>query len=161
MGNFDLVRCDSYLFLILFHEFLWLKFAQVCFLALQVTSLFFDMLTRIRNANSVKSRTVVINRSNLAVNIARVLKKEGFIESFEEIGEVVLTEKGFVHRYISISLKYKGVKQKPYITGLKRISKPGLRVYVNQNSVPRVLGGIGIAVFARCYYLFVYLVVLS
>lgn len=112
------------------------------------------MLTRIRNANFVKSRDVIINRSNLAVNIAQILKKEGFIESFEEIGEVVLTERGFVHKYVSVCLKYKGIKQKPYITGLKRISKPGLRVYVNQNSVPKVLGGIGIAVFAKCYYFF-------
>lgn len=110
------------------------------------------MLTRIRNANFVKSRNVTIIRSNLAFNIAQILKKEGFIESFEEIGDVVLTEKGFVHKYISISLKYKGIKQRPYITGLKRISKPGLRVYVNQSSVPKVLGGIGIAIFAKCYY---------
>lgn len=110
------------------------------------------MLTRIRNGNSVKSRNVIIKRSNLAVNIAQILKNEGFIESFEEIGEVILTETGFVHKYISVCLKYKGIKQKPYITQLKRISKPGLRVYVNQKNVPKVLGGIGIAVFAKCYF---------
>lgn len=100
------------------------------------------MLTRIRNSNLVKSRKVSVVRTNLVLDIMNILKVEGFIDSFEEVGESVSTEKGFV----SINLRYKGVKQKPYITQLKRISKPGLRVYVNKKNVPSVLGGIGIAV---------------
>lgn len=110
------------------------------------------MLTRIRNGVLVKSRSVNIIRTNLNLNIAKILKQEGFIESFEETGEIFLTETGFVHKYISINLKYKGVKQKSYITNIKRISKPGFRVYVNNKNIPRVLGGIGIAVFAKRDY---------
>lgn len=108
------------------------------------------MLTRIRNSILVKSRKVDVIRTNLTLNIAEILRKEGFIESFEESGEVYLTQKGFVHKYISITLKYKGVKQIPYITQLKRISKPGLRVYTSYKKIPRVLGGIGVAVCAIC-----------
>lgn len=108
------------------------------------------MLTRLRNGVIVKSRKVDIVRTNLNLNIASILKKEGFIESFEECGETYLTETGFVHKYISVTLKYKGVKQKSYITNLKRVSKPGFRVYVNNKSIPKVLGGIGVAVFAKC-----------
>lgn len=104
------------------------------------------MLTRIRNANSMKLKTVVITRTNLTFSIAKILKDEGFIDNFEEFGDVILTEKGFLHRKILLNLKYKGVKQKPYITDLKRISKPGLRVYVNKRAIPRVLGGVGVAI---------------
>nr|YP_009503375.1 ribosomal protein S8 [Euglena clara]AXA45479.1 ribosomal protein S8 [Euglena clara] len=107
-----------------------------------------DMLTRIRNAILVKSRKVIILRTNLTLNIASILKKEGFIESFEEYGDVFLTEKTCVQKYILIVLRYKGVKQKSYITSLKRISKPGLRVYINYKNIPKVLGGIGIAVLS-------------
>lgn len=109
------------------------------------------MLTRLRNAILVKSGSVNILRTNLTLNIAEVLKNEGFIESFEESGDVFLTQRGFVHKYISITLKYKGVKQISYITQLKRISKPGLRVYTSYKKVPKVLGGIGVAVCAICY----------
>lgn len=105
------------------------------------------MLTRIRNAILVKSRKVTVIRTSLNLDIANILKNEGFIDSFEEFGEVYLTETGFVHKYISLTLKYKGVKQKSYITKLNRVSKPGYRVYVNHKSIPRVLGGIGVAVF--------------
>lgn len=107
-----------------------------------------DMLTRIRNASMRKSRTVIVRRTKLTVNIADILKKEGFIESFEEVGNVILVEQGFFHKDILINLKYNGPKQKPYITQLKRISKPGLRVYVNKKNIPRVLGGIGVAVLS-------------
>ena len=107
-----------------------------------------DMITRIRNASAIKSPTVKVLRTNLTSNIAQILKNEGFIESFEDSGEVFLKQDGFVHKYISITLKYKGVKQKPYITGLKLISKPGLRVYVGQNNIPKVLGGIGVAILS-------------
>ncbi len=111
------------------------------------------MITRIRNANLRKSRKVDVLRTNLTVSIALILKQEGFIESFEESGSVFLKEKGILYKYISIVLKYKGVKQKPYITGIKKISNPGLRVYVNQSCVPRVLGGVGIAVFSSRFCL--------
>lgn len=104
------------------------------------------MLARIKNANTVKSRTVVVLRTKLTLNISQILKQEGFIDSFEEFGDIILTETGFFYKFILLNLKYKGVKQKPYITQLKRVSKPGFRVYVNQNNVPKVLGGIGIAV---------------
>ena len=113
----------------------------------------FDMLARIRNANLVKSRSVVILRTKLTLNICQILKQEGFIDSFEEFGDIVFTETGFFHKFISLNLKYKGIKQKPYITCLKRISKPGFRVYVNQNNVPKVLGGIGVAVRLLCLFL--------
>lgn len=104
------------------------------------------MLTRIRNSILVKSRKVEVIRTNLTLSIAEILKKEGFIESYEESGRVFITQKGFVHKYISITLKYKGIKQIPYITKLKRVSKPGLRVYTNYKNIPRVLGGVGVAV---------------
>lgn len=106
------------------------------------------MLTRIRNANMRKSRTVIVRRTKLTLSIADILKKEGFIESFEETGDVILVEDGFFRKDILINLKYSGLKQKPYITHLRRISKPGLRVYVNKKNIPRVLGGIGVAVFS-------------
>lgn len=107
-----------------------------------------DMLTRLRNGVQVKARKVEVLRTNLNLNIAQILKDEGFIENFEEFGEKYLTETGFVNKYITIILKYKGVKQKPYITSLKRISKPGFRVYVNNKNIPRVLGGVGVAVLS-------------
>lgn len=107
-----------------------------------------DMLTRLRNGVQVKARKVEILKTNLNFNIAQILKDEGFIENFEECGEKYLTETGFVNKYITIILKYKGVKQKSYITSLKRISKPGFRVYVNNKNIPRVLGGVGVAVLS-------------
>jgi small subunit ribosomal protein S8 len=72
-------------------------------------------------------------------SIAKVLKEEGFIIDFEEVGEDI-------KRQIVISLKYKGKNRRPTITSLKRVSKPGLRVYSNRRDLPRVLGGIGIAI---------------
>jgi small subunit ribosomal protein S8 len=104
------------------------------------------MLTRIRNANLVKARNVTVIKTNLTIKIAEILKKEGFIKSFEEFGPVFLTQNGLVYKYISITLKYKGPKLISFITGIKRVSKPGLRVYSRQRNIPKVLGGIGIAV---------------
>lgn len=107
---------------------------------------YYDMIARIRNSNLVKSRSVIVLRTRISLNLCRILKEEGFIESFEEFGDVVFTETGFFHKFILITLKYRGVKQKPYITYIKRISKPGLRVYVSQNKISKVLGGVGVAV---------------
>lgn len=106
-----------------------------------------DMLTRLRNSNLVKSRKVNVIRTSLVLDILNILKSEGFIDSFEETSDLFLDEKNLVCQYVSVNLRYKGVKQKPYITQLKRISKPGLRVYVSKKNVPRVLGGIGVAIF--------------
>lgn len=107
-----------------------------------------DMLTRLRNSVLVKARKVDVIRTNLNLCIAQILLEEGFIDSFEEYGDKYLTETGFVNKYIAITLKYKGVKQKSYITNLKRVSKPGFRVYVNRKNIPRVLGGVGVAVLS-------------
>ena len=114
------------------------------------------MITRIRNSILVKSREVLVLRSKLTLNIVEILKEEGFIDNFEECGEVYMSKNGLAHKYISITLKYKGVKQKPYITNLKRISKPGFRVYVGYKNAPRVLGGVGVAVSAirSSYFIF-------
>ena len=106
------------------------------------------MLTRIRNANLIKARNVNVIKTNLTLKITKILKEEGFIDSFEEFGPTFLTENGLVYKYISITLKYKGPKLTSFITGIKRVSKPGFRVYSGQRDIPKVLGGIGIAV---CY----------
>nr|YP_009391496.1 ribosomal protein S8 [Platysiphonia delicata]ARW59640.1 ribosomal protein S8 [Platysiphonia delicata] len=98
-----------------------------------------DVLTRIRNANLAKHQIAQIPFTKVAKNILNVLKKEGFIHEFEEI-------KDYVNRYFIISLKYEGKNKKPIITELKRISKPGLRVYATHKEMPKVLGGIGIAI---------------
>nr|QCI08573.1 ribosomal protein S8 [Spermothamnion repens] len=100
-----------------------------------------DMLTRIRNANLAKHQIVQVPATKITRNMLKVLKDEGFIYNVEEIGEKLKT-------YLIISLKYKGKTKKPVITELKRISKPGLRVYANHKELPRVLGGIGIAIIS-------------
>jgi small subunit ribosomal protein S8 len=91
-----------------------------------------DMLTRIRNACMVKHQTTKVPCTRMTKAIAQVLQSEGFIESFEETGE--------------IPQKYKGRNRQPIISTLKRVSKPGLRVYSRKQDIPRVLGGIGIAI---------------
>nr|QCI07907.1 ribosomal protein S8 [Pleonosporium borreri] len=106
-----------------------------------VNDIISDMLTRIRNANLAKHQIVKIPSTNMTRNISRVLKDEGFIYEIEEIKEKW-------KKYLIISLKYKGKNKTPIITELKRISKPGLRVYANHKELPRVLGGIGIAVIS-------------
>lgn len=99
-----------------------------------------DMLTRIRNASSSKFKTVDIPASNIKRAIADILFKEGYIKAYEEI-------KDDAQGIIRITLKYddKGVK---VISGLKRISKPGLRVYASKEELPRVLNGLGIALIS-------------
>ena len=99
-----------------------------------------DMLTRIRNANSSKHKTVDVPASNMKKEIARILFEEGYIKAFEEI-------KDDAQGVIRITLKYdeKGAK---VIDGLKRISKPGLRVYASKDELPKVLNGLGIALIS-------------
>ena len=98
-----------------------------------------DMLTRIRNACMVKHQTTQVPSTRMTRAIAQVLQSEGFIEGFEETGSDP-------KKFIEISLKYKGRNRQPIISTLKRVSKPGLRVYSRKKDIPRVLGGIGIAI---------------
>ena len=99
-----------------------------------------DMLTRIRNANSSKHKTVDIPSSKMKVSIVEILYKEGYIKSFEEISN---ENQGIIR----ITLKYEE-KGKRVIDGIKRISKPGLRVYANKEELPKVLNGLGIAIIS-------------
>ncbi len=100
-----------------------------------------DMLTRVRNANLAKHQIVQVPSTKMTKNIAIVLLEEGFIQSFEEVGDSI-------NKQLLLSLKYKGKDREPVITALKRISRPGLRVYANRKELPRVLGGLGIAVIS-------------
>ena len=97
-----------------------------------------DMLTRIRNGSRARHTEVRIPASRTKREIARILKDEGFIEDFEE------TREG-PRAYLRIRLKYVGGKA-PVVSGLKRVSKPGLRVYATKTEIPRVLGGLGIVI---------------
>jgi len=99
-----------------------------------------DMLTRIRNANLVRHETVEVPASKIKRQIAEILKREGFIRDAEYIED---NKQGIIR----IFLKY-GPNNERVITGLKRISKPGLRVYTKSNEIPRVLGGLGIAIIS-------------
>lgn len=99
-----------------------------------------DMLTRIRNANSRRHEFVDIPASKIKVSIAEILKDEGYIKDFEVL------EDG-VSKTIRIALKYINSKER-VISGIRRISKPGLRIYVNSTELPRVLGGLGIAIIS-------------
>nr|YP_010700340.1 ribosomal protein S8 [Flexiglena variabilis]WCH63481.1 ribosomal protein S8 [Flexiglena variabilis] len=105
------------------------------------------MLTRIRNSMKVKSEIVYIPKSNLTMSISKILLEEGFISSFEDCTKVFV-KRTFDNSFIRIYLKYKGVGQHSYITSFKRVSRPGLRVYVNNSNVGSVWGGIGIAVIS-------------
>ena len=107
---------------------------------MMITDPIADMLTRIRNANHVKHASVEIPASNMKKALAEILLSEGFIKGFE----VVEDDKQGV---IKVDLKY-GANKERVITGLKRISKPGLRVYAKSTELPRVLGGLGIAVIS-------------
>ena len=98
-----------------------------------------DMLTRIRNALVVKHDEVDIPTSNMKKEIARILLEEGYINGFEVVGDKGET--------IKVALKY-GPKGERVISGLKRISKPGLRVYAGSDELPKVLGGLGIAIIS-------------
>ena len=99
-----------------------------------------DMLTRIRNANQMRYKEVEVPASKIKLEIARILKETGFIADYK-------VQKNDVQDVIILSLKY-GDNKERVITGLKRISKPGLRVYVKANEVPRVLNGLGIAIIS-------------
>ncbi|MBP9483177.1 MAG: 30S ribosomal protein S8 [Negativicutes bacterium] len=104
---------------------------------MQITDPIADMLTRIRNANSVHHDKVEIPASRMKKAIAQLLKQEGFVKDFDVVED---NKQGTLR----ISLKY-GPNREKVITGLKRISKPGLRVYVKSEQLPKVLGGLGIA----------------
>ena len=99
-----------------------------------------DMLTRIRNANQMRDKEVEVPASKLKEEIARILKEEGFIVDYK-------IKKNDVQNIIVLNLKYTEKKER-VITGLKRISKPGLRVYVKADEVPKVLNGLGIAILS-------------
>lgn len=105
-----------------------------------VTDPIADMLTRIRNAIMVRHDSVLIPASRMKLAIAKILKDEGFISDYE-----VLRDKP--HRTVKIYLKYSD-KNEPVLTGLERVSKPGLRVYVDRKEIPRVAGGLGIAIIS-------------
>ena len=104
-----------------------------------VTDPIADMLTRIRNANSMRYKEVEVPSSKIKAEIARILKSEGFIADYK-------IKKNNIQDILVLSLKYDGKER--VITGLKRISKPGLRVYVKANEVPSVLNGLGIAIIS-------------
>lgn len=105
---------------------------------MHATDVIADMLTRIRNAADAKHETVDIPASNLKRRIAEILLNEGYIKEFADIDD---KKQGIIR----ITLKYVENK-KNVITGIKRISKPGLRVYAGKNEIPKVLGGLGIAI---------------
>ena len=100
-----------------------------------------DMLTRIRNANTAKHDTVDIPASKMKLAIADILLKEGYVKAVD-----VVEEGNF--KTIKITLKYGANKNEKILTGLKRISKPGLRVYASKDELPKVLGGLGTAVIS-------------
>ncbi|MFR8139282.1 MAG: 30S ribosomal protein S8 [Blautia hansenii] len=100
-----------------------------------------DMLTRIRNANTAKHDTVDVPASKMKLAIADILLKEGYIAKYDVLEDGVF-------KTIRITLKYGADKNEKIITGLKRISKPGLRIYTGSQEIPRVLGGLGIAILS-------------
>ena len=100
-----------------------------------------DMLTRIRNANTAKHDTVDVPASKMKLAIANILLDEGYIEKYDVVEDGVF-------KTIHITLKYGADKNEKVITGIKRISKPGLRVYAGKDEIPSVLGGLGIAILS-------------
>ena len=100
-----------------------------------------DMLTRIRNALTAKHETVEVPASKIKVAIAEILVKEGYVKGFEVVD-------GTVQNNIVITLKYAPVKGQKVVTGLKRVSTPGLRVYAGVDNLPKVLNGMGIAILS-------------
>ena len=99
-----------------------------------------DMLTRIRNATMARHDSVLVSSSRLKTSIAKILKEEGFIKDYEIVREDS-------HRSIKIYIRYQE-KNQPVLTGLERVSKPGLRIYVEKKEIPRVYGGMGIAIIS-------------
>ena len=108
-----------------------------------VTDTIADMITRIRNANQMRYQEVSVPASNLKCELAKILKDEGFIEDYK-------VEKDDVQGNILLTLKY-GQNKERVITGLKRISKPGLRVYAKSDEIPKVLNGLGIAIISTSH----------
>ena len=108
-----------------------------------VTDPIADMLTRIHNANQMRYKEVEVPASKIKIEIARILKEEGFISDYK-------IKKNDVQSIIVLYLKY-GDKKERVITGLKRISKPGLRVYAKAQELPRVLNGLGIAIVSTSH----------
>ena len=100
-----------------------------------------DMLTRIRNANTAKHDTVDVPSSKMKLAIAGILLDEGYIEKYDLVDNVNFKD-------IRITLKYQGAKKEQVISGIKRISKPGLRIYVGKDEIPSVLGGLGTAILS-------------
>ena len=101
-----------------------------------------DMLTRIRNGSRARHSEISLPASRTKRAIAEILRDEGFIDSFEEVAEGV-------HPQLKITLKYVG--KVPVISGLKRVSKPGLRVYATKTDIPRVLGGLGVVIVSTSH----------
>ena len=99
-----------------------------------------DMLTRIRNAIQVRHEQVMMPHSKMKLAVARILKEEGYIQDFD-------IPRGQVHPTLRVHLAYRE-RREPAIRGLKRVSKPGLRVYVGKGEIPRVYGGLGVAILS-------------
>jgi len=106
-----------------------------------VTDTISDMFTRIRNASLIQQHMVQIPKTKMTYEIAKILNEEGFISDLE-----LFTDTNTNHEFLLLLLKYKGKAQKPVISCLKRISKPGLRIYTNHKRLPNVLGNLGIAI---------------
>ena len=106
-----------------------------------VTDPIADMLTRIRNATAARHDTVTIPSSTMKVSLAKILKEEGFVEDYEVI------EGGWPQGAIKVILHYRE-KGEPAISGLKRVSRPGLRLYVRKGEIPRYYGGMGVAILS-------------
>ncbi len=104
-----------------------------------------DMLTRLRNANQAFLDSTSMPSSKIKVGIAEILKAQGFIQSFE-----LTEEEGQVGKVLKLTLKY-GESRERSIAGLRRISKPGLRVYAKANALPKVLGGLGVAIISTSH----------
>nr|YP_011005577.1 30S ribosomal protein S8 [Cutleria multifida]WAM62581.1 30S ribosomal protein S8 [Cutleria multifida] len=105
------------------------------------TDIIADTLTRIRNANLVRHQIVRVVKTKITFSIVKILKEEGYISSFDEIEISNRT-------YLLLCLKYHTQKRQPIITGIKRISKPGLRIYVNKSNLPNILSNLGIAILS-------------
>ena len=106
---------------------------------MQITDTIADMLTRIRNANSAKHDSVDIPASNMKKAIAQILVDEGYVKNYQVIKD---DKQGMIRVY----LKYQGTSKSPVLMGLRRVSKPGLRIYSNSEDMPRVMKGIGTAI---------------
>ena len=106
---------------------------------MQITDTIADMLTRIRNANSAKHESVDIPASNMKKAIAQILVDEGYVKGFQVIED---GKQGIIR----MTLKYEGASRTPVLSGLKRVSKPGLRIYSGSEDMPRVMKGIGTAI---------------